>query len=111
MGAPCGSSAAGSRLLLATLVARPAPSWHRLPVNRTERLYAVTEELRATGPAGLTAGRLAERLRVSVRTVKRDVAALVDLGVPVLSQTDGPGATGSRPSGARPRWPSATRRP
>jgi predicted DNA-binding transcriptional regulator YafY len=45
-------------------------------VNRTERLYALVEELRAAGDRGRTAAWLAARYEVSVRTVKRDVAAL-----------------------------------
>ena len=59
-------------------------------MNRTDRLHALTEELRRTGPRGLTALRIAERLEVSTRTVKRDVAALQQAGLPVWAQA-GPG--------------------
>ena len=59
-------------------------------MNRTDRLYAITEELRRAGPAGRTAARLAERFEVSVRTVKRDLTALQDAGVPI-GATAGPG--------------------
>lgn len=52
-------------------------------MNRTERLYAIVEELRVAGPAGRTSGWLAERFDVSVRTIKRDMAALVEAEAPV----------------------------
>ncbi|MGY1635105.1 helix-turn-helix transcriptional regulator [Geodermatophilus sp. SYSU D00742] len=59
-------------------------------MNRTDRLHALTEELRRAGPRGRTADRLARWLEVSPRTVKRDVAALQQTGVPVHA-TAGPG--------------------
>jgi predicted DNA-binding transcriptional regulator YafY len=59
-------------------------------VNRTERLYAIAEELRAAGPAGRTGGWLPQRLEVSTRTIKRDVDALLQAGVPLWAQS-GPG--------------------
>lgn len=54
-------------------------------MNRTERLYAIVEELRLAGPAGRTSRWLAARFEVSVRTVKRDLAALAEAEVPVWS--------------------------
>ena len=63
---------------------------HCLWVNRTDRLHALSEELRRAGPAGRTAARLAAWLEVSSRTVKRDVAALQQAGLPVWAQA-GPG--------------------
>jgi predicted DNA-binding transcriptional regulator YafY len=59
-------------------------------VNRTDRLHALTEELRRAGPRGRTAERLAAWLEVSTRTIKRDVAALQEAGLPVWAQS-GPG--------------------
>lgn len=52
-------------------------------MNRTERLYAIVEELRAAGPAGRSSARLAARFEVSTRTIKRDLAALQRSGVPI----------------------------
>ncbi|MCA9619858.1 MAG: WYL domain-containing protein [Myxococcales bacterium] len=59
-------------------------------MNRTDRLFAIHSALQTAGSRGRTAAWLAERFEVSTRTIKRDVAALVQSGVPVLSQ-DGRG--------------------
>ena len=59
-------------------------------MNRTDRLHALSEELRRAGPRGRTADRLASWLEVSTRTIKRDVAALQEAGLPVWAQS-GPG--------------------
>jgi len=59
-------------------------------VNRTDRLHALGEELRRAGSAGRTAARLASWLEVSTRTIKRDVAALQQAGLPIWAQA-GPG--------------------
>ncbi len=59
-------------------------------MNRTDRLHALGEELRRAGPRGRTAARLAGWLEVSTRTIKRDVAALQQAGLPVWAQA-GPG--------------------
>jgi predicted DNA-binding transcriptional regulator YafY len=71
------------------------PCCHRFPgildgVNRTERLYAIAEELRAAGASGRTGAWLAQRLEVSTRTVKRDIGALLQAGLPLWAQA-GPG--------------------
>ena len=59
-------------------------------MNRTDRLYALREELRRAGPAGRTAERLATTFEVSTRTIKRDIAALQHGGFPVWARP-GPG--------------------
>lgn len=59
-------------------------------MNRTDRLYALVEELRATAPRARAAPRLAERFEVSVRTIERDILALQEAGVPIWA-TPGPG--------------------
>jgi predicted DNA-binding transcriptional regulator YafY len=56
-------------------------------MNRTDRLYAIVEELRAAGTRGVSATTLAERFEVATRTIKRDVAALQQAGVPIWSET------------------------
>lgn len=52
-------------------------------MNRTDRLYALVEELRAVAPRPRTASWLARRFEVSVRTIERDLGALRQSGVPV----------------------------
>jgi predicted DNA-binding transcriptional regulator YafY len=59
-------------------------------VNRTDRLYAIREELRRAGRAGTTGARLARLFEVSERTIKRDISALQQAGAPVWAQS-GPG--------------------
>jgi proteasome accessory factor B len=59
-------------------------------MNRTDRLYALVEELRARAPRMMRAGELARHFEVSVRTVERDLLALQEAGVPIWAQP-GPG--------------------
>lgn len=59
-------------------------------VNRTDRLFAIREELRRAGRAGTTGPRLARLFEVSERTIKRDVSALQQAGAPIWAQS-GPG--------------------
>ena len=56
-------------------------------MNRTDRLYAIVEELRARSPGPVSASRLAERFEVTTRTVERDVLALQEAGVPIYAET------------------------
>ncbi|WP_433476092.1 helix-turn-helix transcriptional regulator [Spirillospora sp. CA-142024] len=56
-------------------------------MNRTARLYALVEELRAAAPRPLTVAALAARFEVSARTVQRDLQTLMQAGVPVRSTT------------------------
>ncbi|MFI6486032.1 helix-turn-helix transcriptional regulator [Streptomyces sp. NPDC050564] len=60
-------------------------------MNRTDRLYALVEELRAAAPRPRSARTLARRFEVSVRTIERDLAALQQSGVPIHAE---PGRTG-----------------
>ncbi|WP_116021213.1 helix-turn-helix transcriptional regulator [Thermomonospora umbrina] len=54
-------------------------------MNRTDRLYALVEDLRASAPRLRTARELAGRYEVSVRTIERDIAALQQAGVPIYA--------------------------
>jgi predicted DNA-binding transcriptional regulator YafY len=56
-------------------------------VNRTDRLYALVEELRAVAPRPRSARWLAGRFEVSARTVERDISALQQSGVPIYAET------------------------
>jgi predicted DNA-binding transcriptional regulator YafY len=60
-------------------------------MNRTDRLYALVEELRAVAPRPRSARWLALRFEVSARTVERDILALQQAGVPIYAE---PGRTG-----------------
>ncbi|MGG7464776.1 helix-turn-helix transcriptional regulator [Plantibacter sp. YIM 135347] len=60
-------------------------------MNRTDRLYALVEELRAAAPRPVSARRLAGRFEVSTRTIERDLSALQQAGVPIWAE---PGRTG-----------------
>jgi len=60
-------------------------------VNRTDRLYAMVEELRAVAPRPRSARWLARRFEVCTRTVERDIGALLESGVPIYAE---PGRAG-----------------
>ena len=60
-------------------------------MNRTDRLYAIVEELRAVAPRPRSAAWLAGRFEISSRTIERDVSALQQSGVPIWAE---PGRTG-----------------
>jgi len=55
-------------------------------VNRTDRLYAIVEDLRASAPRPRSARQLADRYEVSARTIERDILALQESGVPVYAE-------------------------
>ncbi|MBU4214155.1 MAG: HTH domain-containing protein, partial [Actinobacteria bacterium] len=60
-------------------------------MNRTDRMYAMVEELRAVAPRPRSATWLAGRFEVSRRTIERDLSALQQAGVPIWAE---PGRTG-----------------
>ncbi|MFB2581328.1 helix-turn-helix transcriptional regulator [Herbiconiux sp. P15] len=60
-------------------------------MNRTDRLNALVEELRAVSPRPRSARWLADRFGVSSRTIERDLSALQQSGVPIWAE---PGRTG-----------------
>lgn len=60
-------------------------------MTRTDRLYALVEELRAVAPRPRSARWLAQRFGVSPRTIERDLSALQQSGVPIWAE---PGRTG-----------------
>jgi predicted DNA-binding transcriptional regulator YafY len=60
-------------------------------MNRTDRLYALVEELRAVAPRPRSAAWLAGRFEVSIRTIERDISALQQSGAPIWAE---PGRTG-----------------
>ena len=64
--------------------------WYNPRMNRTDRLYALVEELRSRAPRMMRAGELAKRFEVSTRTIERDLLALQEAGVPIWAQP-GPG--------------------
>ena len=60
-------------------------------MNRTDRLYALVEELRAVAPRPRSARWLAAKFEVGSRTIERDLSALQQSGVPIWAE---PGRTG-----------------
>jgi predicted DNA-binding transcriptional regulator YafY len=60
-------------------------------MNRTDRLYAMVEELRAVAPRPRSATWLAGRFEICSRTVERDISALQQAGVPIYAE---PGRVG-----------------
>lgn len=54
-------------------------------MNRTDRLYALVEELRASAPSWRSAASLARQFEVSTRTIERDLSALQQAGVPIYA--------------------------
>ncbi|WP_286346480.1 helix-turn-helix transcriptional regulator [Frondihabitans sucicola] len=60
-------------------------------MNRTDRLYALVEELRAVAPRPRSASWLARRFEVSARTIERDIGALQQAGTAIWAE---PGRSG-----------------
>jgi predicted DNA-binding transcriptional regulator YafY len=60
-------------------------------VSRTDRLYALVEELRAVAPRPRSARWLAQHFEVSARTIERDLGALQQSGIPIYAE---PGRSG-----------------
>lgn len=54
-------------------------------MTKTERWYAVVEELRAVSPRPRSAQWLADRFEVSRRTIERDLDGLLQAGVPLYA--------------------------
>ena len=54
-----------------------------MAIARVQRHHRLIEELRARAPRFVAGDRLGRDLGVSVRTVERDVAGLLDAGVPI----------------------------
>jgi predicted DNA-binding transcriptional regulator YafY len=54
-----------------------------MAIARVERQHRLIEELRARAPRFVAGDVLGRSLGVSVRTIERDVAELVDAGIPV----------------------------
>ncbi|WP_211301091.1 helix-turn-helix transcriptional regulator [Murinocardiopsis flavida] len=55
-------------------------------IPRVERQHRLIEELRTSAPRALTADQLSARLLFTARTVERDVAELVEAGVPITAR-------------------------
>src|ERR1044072_4558550 len=67
-------------------------------MNRTDRLYAIVEDLRAVAPRRGSARLLAGRYEVSVRTIERDIGALQQAGVPIYADLGRRGGDTAEPS-------------
>jgi predicted DNA-binding transcriptional regulator YafY len=57
-------------------------------MTKTERWYAIVEELHAASPRPRSARWLAERFEVSTRTIERDLDGLLQAGVPMYTHQD-----------------------
>jgi predicted DNA-binding transcriptional regulator YafY len=55
-------------------------------MTKTERWYAIVEQLRAASPRPRSAQWLADRFEVSRRTIERDLDGLLQAGVPLYAQ-------------------------
>ncbi|MEQ8717576.1 MAG: WYL domain-containing protein [Acidimicrobiales bacterium] len=71
-------------------------------MNRTDRLYALVEELRAAAPGSRSARELAAIFDVSTRTIERDILALQESGVPIHATPGRRGGYGIDPTRTLP---------
>lgn len=71
-------------------------------MKRAERFHALSEMLSRSGARGCTAERLAGEFGVSIRTIKRDLAALERSGVPIWSRPGPGGGYGLVPGASLP---------
>lgn len=71
-------------------------------MKRSERLHALSDALRRSGARGTSAKRLADQFGVSVRTIKRDLAALETSGLPLWSRPGPGGGYGLVPGASFP---------
>jgi predicted DNA-binding transcriptional regulator YafY len=55
-------------------------------MNRTDRLYAIVELLRASPSRPTSARAIANHFEVSSRTIERDILALQEAGVPIYAE-------------------------
>lgn len=62
---------------------RPSRPNPHMAIARVERQHRLIEQLRVRAPRLVTAQLLASDLGVSVRTIERDVAELIDAGIPI----------------------------
>lgn len=70
-------------------------------MNRLERLYAISEELRRAAPQPRSASWLAERFGVSRRTVERDLSSLRNAGLPTYPVEGPRGGVAVQTNGTR----------
>lgn len=71
-------------------------------MKRVERLHALSEMLHRSGARSNSAERLASELKVSVRTIKRDLDALENSGAPIWSRPGPGGGYGLAPGASLP---------
>lgn len=71
-------------------------------MKRVERLHALSEMLHRSGARSNSAERLARELKVSVRTIKRDLDALENSGAPIWSRPGPGGGYGLAPGASLP---------
>lgn len=71
-------------------------------MKRAERLHAISESLRRSGRRGRTAAQLATEFEVSTRTIKRDLTALDNAGLPLWARPGPGGGFGVVPGATLP---------